>query len=176
MDVNEEIVIQYIKLIKKWFYMTDISFEVPHNYSNIDLLAYDPGNNKYYDIEVKYRSAFSLTLKNMNENAEFLKFVSQLLRPERTKKIKEIIGSNKHSKVFVTTESLFGKSESKRQQVKNSFIDEIQKQGYDCEIWYFDKITNELFEKVDVKGKYDTELIQTIRLIKTHVKIKTENK
>ena len=81
MDVNEEIVIQYIKLIKKWFYMTDISFEVPHNYSNIDLLAYDPENNKYYDIEVKYRSAFSLTLKDMNENAEFLKFVYQLLRP-----------------------------------------------------------------------------------------------
>ena len=45
MEVNEKIVKEYIKLVKGWFYMTDISFPVPHNYSNIDLLAYDHKND-----------------------------------------------------------------------------------------------------------------------------------
>lgn len=60
-EVNEEILEQYLKIKKRWFYVGDISFAVPHNYSNIDVLAFDPLGNAFYDCEVKYRSAFSLT-------------------------------------------------------------------------------------------------------------------
>jgi hypothetical protein len=41
MEVNEEIIEQYLKLVKEWFYVRDISFPVARNYSNIDLLAFD---------------------------------------------------------------------------------------------------------------------------------------
>lgn len=118
MDVNEEIIIQYVKLIKKWFYMADISFEVPYNYSNIDLLAFDPAKKKYYDIEVKYRSAFTLSLANIKNDKEFTKFVNQFLRPQRAKKTKEIIGNVKPTKIFVTTYRLFGKTTNKREQIE----------------------------------------------------------
>jgi hypothetical protein len=50
MEVNEEIIEQYLKFVKGWFYISDISFPVPHNYSNIDLLAFDPKTGCYYDI------------------------------------------------------------------------------------------------------------------------------
>lgn len=169
MDVNEEIIIQYVKLIKKWFYMTDISFQVPHNYSNIDLLAYDPANKKYYDIEVKYRSAFTLSLTNIKKDKEFTRFVNQFLRPERAKKTKEIIGNKKPTKVFVTTHRLFGKTKKKREQIEQEFKKKILKKGFDCEIWYFDDIIPKIFDSVEKTGRHNTELIQTIRFIKTFI-------
>lgn len=169
MDVNEEIIIQYVKLIKKWFYMADISFEVPHNYSNIDLLAFDPSTKKYYDIEVKYRSAFTLSLANIKNDKEFTKFVNQFLRPQRAKKTKEIIGKEKPTKIFVTTYRLFGKTTNKREQIEKEFKKKILKKGYKCEIWYFDEIMPKLFDSVEKTGRHNTELIQTIRFIKTFV-------
>ena len=60
MDGNEEIVEQYLKIVKKWFCMTDIVYQVPRNWGNIDILAYDPNSKLYYDIEVKFRSAFKI--------------------------------------------------------------------------------------------------------------------
>jgi hypothetical protein len=173
MDVNEEIIIQYIKLIKKWFYMTDISFQVPHNYSNIDLLAYDPTKRKYYDIEVKYRSAFTLSLTNIKKDKEFTMFVSQFLRPERAKKTKEIIGDKKPIKIFITTYRLFGKTKSKRVQIEIEFKKKLLKKGYECEIWYFDEIIPKIFESVEKTGRHNTELIQTIRFIKTFIEDRT---
>ena len=54
-EINEEILLQYLKIVKKWFAIVDIPFKVQRNYSNIDILAYDPENDRYYDFEVKYR-------------------------------------------------------------------------------------------------------------------------
>ncbi|SRR5260221_13131206 len=172
---NEEIVIQYIKLIKKWFYMTDISFKVPHNYSNIDLLAYDPIKRKYYDIEVKYRSAFTISLTNIKKDKEFSKFVNQFLRPERAKKTKEIIGEKRPTKIFVTTYRLFGRTKNKREQIETEFKKKILKKGYDCETWYFDEIMQKIFDSVEITGRHNTELIQTIRFIKTFISDKADS-
>ena len=92
-DVNEEILVEYLKLVKKWLYVSDISFPVPGNYSNIDILAFDPKNNKYFDFEVKFRSRGSLA----NNGEDILYFVSQFLtyKKERDKKIQEFIGRKK---------------------------------------------------------------------------------
>ena len=46
--------------------MTDIVYKVPNNYSNIDILAYSPKENLYYDIEVKFRSAFVIPLSSFD--------------------------------------------------------------------------------------------------------------
>jgi hypothetical protein len=163
MEVNEKIVEEYIKSVKGWFYMTDISFPVPSNYSNIDLLAYDHKNDEYYDLEIKYRSAYHLTLND--ERLE--QFIYQMTRPERQEKLEEIIGKGKNLiKVFVTTRKHFGKSDD----IGNHFIKTLKGKGFKSEIWYFDDIIPELYDTLDKKGHYNTELTQTIRLIKTYVK------
>jgi hypothetical protein len=164
MEVNEKIVEEYIKLIKEWFYMTDISFNVPQNYSNIDLLAYDHKNDIYYDMEIKYRSAYYMSKTNTED---FDKYINQLTRNERKKKIIEIIGKNKTViKVFITTKKLFGKTDENEKR----FIAALKKRKYIGEVWYFDDIIPELYHALEEKGRYNTELTQTIRLIKTYIK------
>jgi hypothetical protein len=168
MDVNEEIIAQYLQTIKKWFYMSDIAFKVPHNYSNIDLLAYSPEEDKYYDIEVKFRSAYTISQKNLENDTDFNKYVEQLIKPERQDAIKSIIGNRPITKIFVTTHSLFGKSIVKRKQIEKEMKDRLQKFGFESEIWYFDEIIPHIYEKIEKSGRYNTELMQTIRLIKTY--------
>jgi hypothetical protein len=164
MEVNEKIVEEYIKTVKEWFYMADISFPVPHNYSNIDLLAYDHRNDIFYDMEIKYRSAYQLPQKDSERRDDL---IEQLIRPERQEKLKEIIGGNKTiKKIFVTTKKHFGKGDINEKY----FISELEKEGFKCEVWYFDDIIPELYDRLDLKGHYNTELTQTIRLIKTYIK------
>jgi len=164
MEVNEKIVEEYIKLIKEWFYMTDISFPVPYNYSNIDILAYDHINDIYYDMEIKYRSAYHMSTSN---EEELERHINQMVRMERKNKLEEIIGTNKNLiKVFITTKKHFGKTDENEKR----FIAALKKEGYKSEIWYFDDLIPELYHALEKRGHYNTELTQTIRLIKTYIK------
>ena len=168
MEVNERIVEEYLKTVKGWFYMTDIPFEVPHNYSNIDILAYDAKNNRYYDIEVKYRSAFKISKNDINkEDGEFSRFLNQLCRTERDDKIKEIIGENREViKVFVTTRQCFGKTDD---TIEKEFLKKLGQRYAHPEVWYFDDIIPELYKQTNIKGRYNSELLQTIRLIQAYL-------
>jgi hypothetical protein len=168
MDVNEEIVEQYLKIVKGWFCMTDIAYKVPNNYSNIDILAYNPKENLYYDIEVKFRSAFVIPLSSFDTNSEVEKFIHQLTRKERNEKIQEII-NGPLKKMFVTTYQLFGQSVDKRKEIETRFKSLVESHGFECEILYFDEIIPELVNQTSKKGRYNTQLMQTIRLIKTYL-------
>ncbi|KYJ87183.1 hypothetical protein [Sulfurovum riftiae] len=165
MDVNEEILEQYLKVVKNYFYVGDISFTVPSNYSNIDVLGYSQKDKIYYDFEVKYRSAFSLT--NNDKGIEYLVEQFSKYKTEREEKIKEFIGSNTSVKVIVTTYTMMGKSSSKRTQMEERFHQKMQEEGFQSEIWYFDEMIPELVDAVSMKGKHNTQLLQTIRMLKT---------
>lgn len=169
MDVNEQIIEQYLKSVKKWFYMTDIAFKVPHNYSNIDLLAYDPQNDRFYDFEVKFRSAFTISQVDLGNDLNFNKFINQFIKPERDEAIKGIVGEKPVTKVFVTTHKLFGVSDIKKDKMEKEFKNRISSYGFECEIWYFDDIIPELYKQTEKTGRYNSELMQTIRLIKTYM-------
>ena len=161
MEVNEKIIEEYLKLVKAWFYMSDILFTIQNGYSNIDLLAYDQINDTYYDIEVKYRSTKGI------ENADFDDHIYQMTRFERNAKIEEIIGNNKKIiKIFITTKTYFGKLKKNEEKL----IDGMKKKNHILKVWYFDDIFPELYERVNKKGRYNTELTQTIRLLKTYMK------
>ena len=167
-EVNEEILEQYLKVVKKWFYIGDIPFIVPRNYSNIDVLGYDPVKKQYFDFEVKFRSAFSLS----DNDTDFEYLVDQFdkYKEQRDAKIKEYIGSVKTTKVVVTTFKMLGKSLSKRQSMELKFHTRMKKLGYKSEIWYFDYMIPELIENVTVNGRYNTQLLQTIRMLKIYQK------
>lgn len=168
MEVNEEILEQYLKVVKKWFYIGDIPFKVLRNYSNIDVLGYDPKNKIYYDFEVKFRSAFSLP----NNESSIKELCDQFIkyREQRENKINEFTDNNTSIKVLVTTYKMLGKSQNKRKTMENKFHEEMASLGYNSEIWYFDEMIPILVEHVDISGRYNTQLLQTIRMLKTYSK------
>jgi hypothetical protein len=165
-DVNEEIVEQYLKLVKHWFYIGDISFQVPRNYSNIDILAYDPKRKEYYDLEVKFRSAASVT--NCDEDAQWLAEFFQKYKNQREKKIREYTQGRKSIKVLVTTFQMMGRGGEKRRKMEERFYRAMKKRGFNSEIWYFDKMVPELVKCVETRGRYHTQLLQTIRMLKIY--------
>lgn len=165
-EVNEEILEQYLKVVKKWFYIGDIPFTVPHNYSNIDVLGYDPIADQYYDFEVKFRSAFSLT--NDGEAIGYLVDQFEKYRTQREEKLREFIGRRKAIKVVVTTKKMLGKSEAKRSAMEASFDKKMKALRYKSQLWYFDDMIPELVRRVEVKGRYNTQLLQTIRMLKLY--------
>jgi hypothetical protein len=165
-EVNEEILEQYLKVVKRWFYIGDIPFAVPRNYSNIDVLSYDPNTDQYYDFEVKFRSAFSLP--NDGESIGYLVDQFEKYREQREAKLREFVGRRKTIKVVVTTKKMVGKSETKRSEMERSFHQKMKALKYKSELWYFDDMIPELVDRVEVKGRYNTQLLQTIRMLKLY--------
>lgn len=161
MDVNEEIVREWLHLCKNQFTIDNIPFKVwgpkgGSNYSNIDLLATDT-NGVYYNYEIKWRSAYSLS----GQNKEEIKyFIEQVLNKERLKKIKEIIGGGPLRHVFVTTYKHFGMGEEKRKRVINEFNKK------DIAVLFFEDIIIDLVKRIDTVGRFDSPVLQTIRMIK----------
>ena len=165
-EVNEEILEQYLKVVKQWFYIGDIPFVVPHNYSNIDVLGYDPKNNKYYDFEVKFRSAFSLT--NNGKSIDYLVEQFSKYKKLREGKLKEYIGGRKTIKVVVTTYKMMGKTTEKRNNMEKDFKAAMKREGFNSQVWYFDEMIPLLVENVSEKGRHNTQLLQTIRMLKIY--------
>lgn len=81
-------------------------------------------------------------------------------RPERIEKIKKIIGNKKYKKVFVTTRILFGKSKNKQ----DSFVEIFKKEN--IQVLFFEDIIPELVDKIEIKGRYDSPVLQVIRMLK----------
>lgn len=161
MDVNEEIVKEWLHTCKRQFTIEGIRFKTfgkkgGSNYSNIDILAVDT-NGIYYDYEIKWRSVYSIgaTDKEGVEN-----FISQMTRPERIETIHGIIGNKLYRKVFVTTMDHFGKTEKKRKSISDQF------KNANIELIYFEDIVKDLVEKVETYGIYDVPILQTIRMLK----------
>ena len=166
MEVIEKIVEEYIKLVQGWFYMSDITFPTANHigYRNIDFLAYDHRNDQYYDLEVKYTSLSKIVKKYPRDRDDLL---FQLQRNERKEAIESIVGKSKNvTKIIVTTKSYFDSDDFSA----NYFASELNKSGYECKIWYFEDILPQLYEKITERGKYSSEITETIRLIKEYIK------
>ncbi|MFH1505993.1 MAG: hypothetical protein ABIE94_03295 [archaeon] len=161
MDVNEEIVVKWLNLCKNQFTISNIQFKTigpkgGSNYSDIDILAADSDGN-YYDYEIKWRSVYSIGATD-KETVEA--YVHQMRRTERVKKIREVIGNKPVKKIFVTTRNHFGKKEEKRKLIESRFTKN------NISVIYFEEIIKELVEKISVTGRYDSNILQTIRILK----------
>ncbi|OLS23106.1 MAG: hypothetical protein HeimC3_26560 [Candidatus Heimdallarchaeota archaeon LC_3] len=161
MDVNEEIVEKWLQLKRNQFTRTNIKFKVigekgGSNYSDIDILAVD-NDGKYFDYEIKWRSKASLSATNQDK---LNNIINQMTRPERMKKIEEMIGKSEYEKIFVTTKTFLGKSPQKREELTKIFKEK------NIEMLFFEDIIKELVEIIDVKGSYDSMVLQIIRMLK----------
>lgn len=168
-DVNEEVVREWLYLCKAQFTMDNIRFKVfgpkgGSNYSDVDILAVDAKGN-YYDYEVKWRSQYSI---GATDKETIDAFINQMTRKERVEKVKSIIGRKKYKKVFITTHKMFGKREEKRNKMVKIF------NKNKIEVMFFEDIISDLLEAVRVKGRYDSSVLQTIRMLKHFGKVREE--
>lgn len=168
-EVNEEILEQYLKVKMHWFYVGDIPFKVKHNYSNIDVLGFDPEADVYYDFEVKYRSAFSLT--NDVKSIDYLVDQFKKYGDAREAKLLEFTHGKPTTKIVVTTHKMLGMTKSKRTAMEEAFHTKMKALGFKSEIWYFDKMIPKLVKCVAETGRYNTQLLQTIRMLKVYCQL-----
>lgn len=169
MDTNEKIIEEWLRLCKNQFTITNISFKVVglkggSNYSNVDILSVDCDGN-FYDYEVKFRSEYSIGATE-KEKPESL--INQMCRKEREEKIKQIIKSKKYQKIFVTTKAMFGKRKDKIDYIFSLFNKE------DIKIIFFEDVVMDLANIVNIKGRYDSQILQTIRLLKKYNLLRLE--
>lgn len=165
MEVNEEIIEQYLKL-KRFFYIHDIKFKVwgdkgGSNYSNIDFLAISP-NGDFYDIEVKFRSKYKLTVGSKASEKWIQNLAEQITRKERIEEIKKY-SNKKPKKIIISTHVCFGKKSEKRKVIEEKLRSKVK--GYDLEFWYFEDIIPFLRKETGPHGRYDSPILQMIRLL-----------
>jgi hypothetical protein len=163
MDVNEKIVEEWLRRCKGQFTMTGIRFKTigpkgGSNYSDIDILAINPKDNKVYDYEVKWRSV-PWVAATPAETSRAL--AGQLLRPERKKCIREIVGNRRYQKVFITPELMIkGK---KARELRGEF------KRLGIQIISFEDVLVDLIKYVKNsgnKGRHDSETLQLIRMLR----------
>lgn len=161
MDVNEKIINEWLHLCKNQFTITNIPFKVfgpkgGSNYSNIDVLAVDKSGN-FYDYEIKWRSVYSV---GATDKETIESFIKQMKRKARVKKIKEIIGNKSYKKIFITTKVCLGN----REEMRGKRIKEFKKNKID--VLFFDDIIPELVREINILGRYDSQILQIIRMLK----------
>ena len=154
MDVNEEIVKEYFELVENCIVRASIEYGRYH--SAIDLLAVDKiGNVK--DIEVKWKSRIVIEDSDKKQNG-YYHIINQLKNKKRDEIIKELIGKLPTEKILVTTKHFFSKS--KLEYWKNRFKEQ------NIQVLFFDDIIPKLVKEIKTKGKYDSPVLQTIRMLK----------
>ena len=165
MDTNEKIIEEWLRLCRNQFTITNIPFKVfgpkgGSNYSNIDILSVDTKGN-FYDYEVKFRSEYLISATDVKE------YIEQLNRKERAEKIFQIIGKIKYKKIFIATKIMFGK----KQEKINDFLLIFKKEN--IEVLFFEDVIADLIKAVNLKGRYDSQMLQIIRLLKKYSFINT---
>lgn len=159
MNTYEKIIEDWLRICKKQFTILNISFKVPRNYSDIDILSTD-GHGNFYDYEVKYRDSASIGATD-KEKPEYL--ISQLNRKEREVAVKMFTKGKDYQRFFLTTKAIFG---NKR---KEEYLSLFAKAG--IEVIYFEEVIDDLIE---VEGRFDSPFFQTIKLLKKFNKIRTD--
>ncbi|MDE2217309.1 MAG: hypothetical protein KGJ87_09155 [Planctomycetota bacterium] len=162
MDVNEIIVREWLQFCKNQFTIEDIKFKVygskgGSNYGNIDILSTDGKN--YYDYEVKWRSAWKIP--NTQQGDESINsFIEQIFNKPREAKIREYTKGKKCNHILVIHRQMLTK------KGEDSAIMKFKKKG--IQILYFEDIINQLKDKIEELGRYDSEVKQIIRMLKIY--------
>jgi hypothetical protein len=167
MESTEQIIEEYLRFVKKWFYLTDIKFKVMgpkggSNYSNVDLIAIDEIKNKVYDIESKFRSAYKFSL------ADIKGLTDQLFTKGRSEAIRQFT-KKKPIKVLVIFKDCFGTEKTgKFQKLEEEFRKQVKRRGFKSELWLIENLVVSLrneITRMENKGRYDSGILQTIRLM-----------
>ena len=156
MDPTEEIIKEYLEYCKRWFLIPRIQFKVPGNYSDIDFLATD-GKGKFYSIEVKWYSRYQYSKSECKELAR------ALTTKRRISAIKARTGKKPHANILIMNDSMLG------QRSREEKLKIFRKQG--IKVWFFDKILDEMTDKINPKGGYNSIAFQLLHMLSYHEKL-----
>ena len=168
-DVNEEIVSQYFEL-NGYFVQTDVLYLKPKEqtgkkssgYGDIDLIVTNPKTGDKAVVGVTGWHTERITPSYVKDWGDRLfSFVS----PLALKKAAQVLGTRKFRKILVV--SRLGSKESS----KRAFIEKAKKKGVD-EIIEFPAILRELIKFINTEPSYDSEVLQTLRLLKIYDLVK----
>lgn len=168
-DVNEEIVSQYFEL-KGYFVQTDVLYLKPKEktgkkssgYGDIDLIVTNPKTGDKAVVGVTGWHTERITPSYVEDWGDRLfSFVS----PLALKKAAQVLGTRKFRKILVV--SRLGSKESS----KRAFTQKAKEKGVD-EIIEFPAILRELIKFIKTEPSYDSEVLQTLRLLKIYDLVK----
>ncbi len=156
MDVNEKIVTSWLQN-KCFFTINSIYYGQYHN--DIDILAVNFKKKIVWDCEVKVRTGSTMISNNDNKQNGFKHFVNTFDDVKRSDKISEYI-DNEYTiiKKFITTKSLFGKTENNQKKWFKEFKDKR------IDVIYFDEVMKELSDLSIETKKSTDEIIQVLKL------------
>ncbi|MEW6070109.1 MAG: hypothetical protein AB1485_05780 [Candidatus Thermoplasmatota archaeon] len=168
-DVNEEIVRRYFEL-KGYFVQTDVLYFIPKRqtgkkssgYGDIDLIVSNPKTGDKAIVGVSGWHTERITPSYVEDwGGRLFSFVS----PLALKKAAQVLGTQDFRKILVV--SRLGSKESS----KKTFSEKAKKMGVD-EVIEFPEILKELIKLIETKPSYDSEVLQTLRLLKIYGAIK----
>ncbi len=163
-DVNEEIVRQYFEL-KGYFVRTDVPYLKSKNqtgkkssgYGDIDLVLMHPNGYKaIVGVSGWHRERITPSYIEDWEDRLF-SFVS----PLALDKASQVLGTQDFKKILVISQL------GSRGDSKSKFIQEAKKKGVD-EVIEFPTILKELIKLIEIEPSYDSEVLQTLRLLKIY--------
>jgi len=164
-DVNEEIVRQYFEL-EGYFVQTDVLYLKPKGqtgkkssgYGDIDLIVTNPRTGDKAIVGVTGWHTERITPSYVEDWGDRLfSFVS----PLALRKATHVLGTRKFKKILVVSR-LGSKEISKR-----IFVQKAKKRGVN-EIIEFPTILKKLIKLIKTKPSYDSEVLQTLRLLKIY--------
>jgi len=164
-DVNEEIVRQYFEL-KGYFVQTDVLYLKPKGqtgkkssgYGDIDLIVTNPKTCDKAIVGVSGWHTERITPSYVEDwGGRLFSFVSSLA----LNKAAQVLGTRKFRKILVVSRL------GSRKDSREKFVEEAKKMGVD-EVIEFPTILKELIKLVKTEPSYDSEVLQTLRLLKTY--------
>jgi len=169
-DANEEIVKRYFEL-KGYFVMTDVKYfkskewtgKKSSGYGDIDLIVINPTTGDKAVVAVSGWHTERITPSYVRDWGWRL---FSFLDEDAVEKATQVLGTRNFRKILIVSQ--LGAKEDSREK----FLEEARKRGID-EVLEFPQILKELINMVEVKPSYDSEALQTIRLLKKYGFLKT---
>jgi len=164
-DVNEEIVRKYFEL-QGYFVQADVLYLKPKErtgkkssgYGDIDLIITNPKTGDRAIVGVSGWHTERITPSYAKDWAQRLFGFAGRLALE---KAAEVLGDKKFRKILVV--SRLGTTENSRTR----FVEEVRKLGID-QVIEFPTILQDLINTIETRINYDSEVLQTLRLLKTY--------
>jgi len=157
MSPNEHLIEQYVRIVKKWFTITNIGYGIN---KDIDILALDK-NRKAYHIEVDIHKGGLQWGPESPGHWSVKGYKEKKFNAESKHFIKKEFGISKTHDIWVC----WGVHPKVR---KRAFI---KAKKYNLEIWEFKKILKELWEAIGTPH-YGNDIIQSLSLLKAAREIK----
>lgn len=173
MDVNEEIVRKYFEL-QGYFVQTNVPYVKPKEktgkkssgYGDIDLIVTNPKTGDRAIVGVsRWHTERIIPSYVTDWGDRIFSFLSKLA----LQRASEISGTSDFRKILVV--SCLGA----REESTKGFVNRAQKMSVD-EIIEFPKILEELVGMIEMEPSYDSEVLQTIRLLEIYGLLKAEKR